>query len=460
MKVAATSSVSSPSIRTAYQQYAPAAQNVSPPAYTSPAAYTQDQFVPSNYLATAPTDNVVYGKAKNMNLRIIDRNLNLQTAYIEAAFIDKTPQNAMDIEEIDFDLHVRAGEMSVSDVSATLTVETILKRKEASSGKKSPISDLRIAFDPNNQIRVEGKFKALGFKLPFSVSGNVAVDTAGQIHYNLGKTKVAGLRLDGVMNTVGLNLDKLLKLHNPQDGYYTEGNALVVNLGQTLSQLDGAPGLAAQVRGIRTHVGNLELLVGDSPEDAQRVLTEKQIKEPAYVKAQNGHAYIDGFFVKDSQISIYDKTPDTPLNINAKGPIPERSIQLHQGFVGITEKRFAELLRDEVGEGDDLTNLYTELKPGTARVSGLLFDKIPLALNMTFSPTDDGRLMFTPSKAKAYGFIPIPGGLLKGQLQKVVKSGVPYGDGVALGQMNGMDLGYVQNVYHQDGYIVLQSGKN
>lgn len=463
MNIAAYSSLPPASVASAYQTASayqssyPYATAASTQAVAAP-AYAQDQYVPSGYLATGPNDNVVYGQAKNVGLRVLNRQLNLKSSYLEAAFVDKTPQDAMDIENVDFNLYVHSGEVAVSDVDATLTVDEILRRKQARSGKAVPVSDLRVAFGPDNQIRVEGKYKALGMSIPFSVAGNVAVDTAGQIRYSLGQTKVAGLRVDGLMKTFGLSLDKLLSLHNPNDGYYTEGNTLVVDLGRTVSQMDGAPGLNATIRGVRTHLGNIELLMGDSPEDAQRALSEKQIQEPSYVKAEDGHAYIDGFFVKDSKIAIYDRTPDTPLNINAKGDIPERSIQLHEGYVGVTEQRFAELLRDEVGGGQDLTDLYTELTPKTAKVSGLLFGKIPLALNMTFSPTADGRLMFTPSHAKAYGFIPLPGGLVKGQLQKVVKSGEPYGDGVALGLMNGMDLGYVQNVYHQDGYMVLKSG--
>ncbi|PKL77509.1 MAG: hypothetical protein CVV27_05260 [Candidatus Melainabacteria bacterium HGW-Melainabacteria-1] len=421
-------------------------------------AFGSDSFVPTGYVPYSPNQNVAYGQGKNLGLRLLDKTLGIKSSYIEAAFIDKTPHNPMDIEEVDFNLHVKAAEVSVSDVDATLTLEQILREEFAESGKPMPIENLRVAFDPHNQVRIEGKVKTMGMRLPFSVSGQVNVDTAGQIRYDLGQAKVLGLPANGLMKAFGLTLDRLAKLRTPQDGYYTEKNSFYLNLGQTISQIGSAPGLHAQVRGVRTHLGSLQILVGDTPEDAKRVIQEKSITGPAYVKASGGHGYIDGFFLKEGDISIYDRTPGSPLNLNATGGM-ERTLQLHKGMVGISDQRFEELIKEEIGDSDDLTDIETSLKGQYAKVSGKLFGAIPISLNMTFSPTSDGRLMFTASGAKALGFVPLPSGLVSGQLQKVVKGGEPYGKGVALGQMSGMDLGYVRNVYHQNGYIVLESGK-
>lgn len=427
------------------------------PVSTPASAYGRDQFVRSTgYVSQPAGQNILYGEGKNIGLRLIDKSLGLKSSYIEAAFIDKTPHNPMDIEEVDFNLHVKAGEVAVTDVDATLTIETILRRKQTDPSKPLPVQDLRVAFNYNNRIDVEGKVKALGMSLPFKVSGTVAADTAGQIRYDLGKAKVAGIPVNGLMKTFGLSLEKLLKLNNPADGYYAQGNSLMVDIGRTVSQMDGAPGLQAQVRGVRTHLGQLQILVGDTPEDAQRALEQKQTPGPNYIKAQGDHAYIDGFFLKDGQISIYDRTPGSPLNINYKGE--ERSIVLHNGYVGITAARFQELIQEEMGNSDDLSNVKTSLQANNAKVSGKLMGFIPLSLNMEFKPTDDGRLMFEPSGAKAFGFVPLPNGLLRSKLQTVVKGGEPYGKGVALGQISGIDLGKVKAVDHQKDYIVLTTG--
>jgi hypothetical protein len=72
--------------------------------------------------------------------------------------------------------------------------------------------------------------------------------------------------------------------------------------------------------------------------------------------------------------------------------------------------------------------------------------------------TDDGRLQLTPSRTKVLGFIPVPGGLVRNQLNKALKGEV-VGKGIALGNLGGIDLGHLQNVKHQNDYIVLTSGQ-
>ncbi len=451
---AASASVSN--VTAAYASAVARQTNTVAPSAASP--YSPDRFVPSGYVPNPQGQNILYGQGKNVGIRLIDKSLGLKSSYIESAFIDKTPQDAMHIEEVDFNLHVKAAEVSVSDVDATLTVETILRRKQMASGKASPINDLRISFDPNNQIKATGKVKVMGFNVPFQVNGTIAADTAGQIRYDLGKAKVAGVGVNGLMKVFGMNLEKLLKLNNPAEGYYAKGNSLLVNLGQTISQLDGAPGIHAEVRGVTTHLGKLQILVGDTPEDAQRVIAQKNLKEPNYLRAQGDHAYVDGFFLKNGQVSIYDATPGSPLNINYKGP-GERNIQLHSGHVGVAGARFQELISDEIGESDILQDIGTNLKDGYAKVSTKLFGFIPLAINMKFQPTADGRLMFEAQKTTALGFIPIPKGLVRSKLQKAIKGGEPYGNGVALGQLNGIDLGKIKAVDHQQGYLVITTGQ-
>lgn len=452
--VAATPVRAVPPFKPAYQPYTPA--------YTAPAtapAYSQDSFVPTGYVPNDQNLNVVYGEAKNMGLRFLDKTFNLKASYIETALIDKTIEDPMDIENIDFNMKVKSAQVGINDVDASITAQHILDKKAAQKGKSAAVSDLRVVFDPNNQIRVEGKAKVLGLNLPFQAKGQVNVDTAGQIRYDFGNAKVAGMPVNGLMKTFGLSLDKLLKLHDPKDGYYTEGNSLYFNLGQFVTTTEDAPGLDATVRGIRTTPsGDLQVLVGDTPEDAQRAIARSNEAGPAYVNADGGHAYIDGFFLKNGKLSIYDRTPDSPLNLNATGGM-ERNIQLHSGQVGVTEARFGELIQDEIGDSDTLRGVETKLKGNYAQVSGKLWGAIPLSINMTFSATGDGRLMFTPSGAKALGFVPLPQGLVSSKLQGLVKGGEPIGKGVALGKLDGIDLGYVSRVVHQDGYIVVDTGK-
>lgn len=419
--------------------------------------YARDSYVPSGYVAQGPQDNVLYGQGKNVNIRILQKTLGLNSSYIEAAFIDKTPQDALQIEEVDFNLQVQAGEVSVSDVDATLTVEQILNNRAQRTGKKLPISQLRVAFAPNNEVDVEGKYKVLGFNIPFAVNGKLDVTTSGAVKYTLGKASVAGISVNGLMKTFGLNLEKLLKLNNPAEGLVTRDNSLYVEVGTLISQQEGAPGLHARIRGVRTHLGQLQVLIGEREQDAQRVIDQKQVKEPAYIHGEGGHAYIDGFFVKDGQVSLYDNTPNTPLYLNVQGK--ERNIQIRSGYVAVSENRMQELITEELAGTNTLTGLTTDLQPNYAKVSGKLFNAIPMSTRLTLGATDDGRLQMTPSRTKVFGFVPVPGGLVRGQLSKAL-GGEVVGKGIALGNINGIDLGHLQDVAHQDNFVVLTSGQS
>lgn len=436
----------------------PAYANAAVPGGQAPTRtpYARDSYVPSGYVPQTDSDNVLYGQGKGVNIRIMQKVLGINSSYIEAAFIDKTPQDAMNIEEVDFNLQVQAGEISVSDVDATLTVEQILNNRAARTGKKLPLSDLRIAFAPDNGVDVEGKYKVLGIKIPFAVNGKLDVTTSGAVKYTLGKASVAGISVNGLMKTFGLDLEKLLKLNNPAEGLVTRGNSLYVEVGTLISQQDGAPELNARIRGIRTHIGQLQLLVGNRPEDAQRVIDQKQVKEPAYIHGEGGHAYVDGFFVKDAQVSLYDRTPNTPLYINVKGL--ERSIQIRSGYVAANETRVQSLIDEELAGTNTFTGLNVDLQTKDAKVSGKLFNAIPLSTRLTMGATDDGRLQITPSRTKVLGFIPVPGGLVRNQLSKALKGEV-VGKGIALDNLGGIDLGHLQNVKHQNDYIVLTSGQ-
>jgi hypothetical protein len=135
----------------------------------------------------------------------------------------------------------------------------------------------------------------------------------------------------------------------------------------------------------------------------------------------------------------------------------ERSIQVKSGFIGISDARFEELIKDEIGETDDFTNIDTNLKNDGAHLKGKLFGAVPVSMNLKFGRTDEGQLMFTPHSPKAIGFIPLPLGLVREKVQKLVKTGTPYGDGVAIKGMSGIDLGYISQLVHQNGYIVMEA---
>lgn len=399
--------------------------------------YQQTHGSPNSYTTTITAQNVSY--------RLMDGNLNLRVPYAQLDLIDRTPENPLYLEGLDFNLHMKGAQLKVSDVDITLTADYFLK-----SRPDIPLKDLRVSFQPNNGIKVEGKISKFGIRLPFEVNGTFQATATGELKYDLGQVKVIGVPVTGLMKTFGITLDRVLQLRDPEKGYYTQGNSVFVNF----SKITEKPGIRAVLQDARTHIGDLELTFAESPAAAQQVKATAAVKVPNYLQLSGGHFYYDGYFVKDGKVRMEDKTADTPLQIDKTG---ESIMNLRKGYVGVTESRFAGMIASKLGPDSSLKHPQTRLKREAAELKGQMYGFIPLKLDLQFDKTAQGDLMFTPKNPKAFGFVPLPEGFVRKQVQKMVAGGVPYGNGVALLDLGDTYLGKLGHVSHQPGFLLLRA---
>jgi hypothetical protein len=395
--------------------------------------------------ALSPNDYTTTITGQNVSYRLLQGNLNLRVPYAQVDLIDRTPENPLHLEGLDFNLHMKGAQVKVSDVDVTLSADYFLK-----ANPKVPLKDLRVSFQPDNGIKVEGKLARFGVRLPFEVNGTFQATATGELKYDLGKVKVIGMPVNGLMKTFGLSLESLLKLRDPDKGYYTRGNSVFVNI----AKITEKPGIRATLQDARTHIGDLELTFADSPEAAQQVRETASVKVPNYLQLQGGHFYYDGYFIKDGKVRMEDKTPGTPLQMEQTG---ETIMNLRKGYVGVTDPRFAGMIAGKLGPDSALKNPRTRLNANAAELKGNMYGFIPLKLDLQFDKTDKGDLMFTPRNPKAFGFVPLPEGFVGKQVQKMVAGGVPYGNGVALTDLGDTYLGHLSHVSHQPGFLIIKA---
>ncbi len=393
----------------------------------------------------SPNEYTTNIQAHNLTYRLLEGNLNIKVPYANLDLIDRTPENPLHLEGLDFNLHMKQAQLRVSDVDLTLTADYFLK-----SNPKLPVKDMRVSFEPNNGVKVEGKISKFGIRLPFEVNGTVQATATGELRYDLGKVKVVGLPVNGLMKTFGLSIDSLLKLRDPEKGYYTQGNSVMVNI----SKITEKPGIRGILQGARTHIGDLELTFADSPEAAAQARETAKTKEPNYLQLSGGHFYYDGYFIKDGKVRMEDKTPSTPLQMEKDG---ETIMNLRKGYVGVTDPRFAGMIAGKLGPDSSLKKPQTQLNANAAQLKGNMYGFIPLQLDLQFDKTDKGDLMFTPRNPKAFGFIPLPEGFVGKQVQKMVEGGVPYGNGVSIPDLGDTYLGKLSHVSHQPGFLILKA---
>ncbi len=387
-------------------------------------------------------------EANNVTYRLMEGHLKVKVPYAQVQLTDRTPEDAMHLEGLDFNMNMQAGQVSVSDVDISITLGRLLDQQ------KAPVKNLRVAFDPNNQIRVEGKVSKFGLAVPFKVLGEISATDNGQVKYALGRVSVMGIPVNGLMKTFGLSIEKTLKLNNPSVGYHAVGNTVYVNPNKLLAQ----PGIQANLSSVTTHLGNLVATFGNTPEQAAYATEQAQNNSRLNgIEIRGGHYYYDGYFIKDGVVRMDDKTPDTPLEMEKTG---ETILNLQKGFVGVSDPKFAAIIEGKLGSDSSLKNASTRLKADAAELKGNMWGAIPLKLDLAFDKTAEGKLMFTPKNAKALGFIPLPDSLIRKQVQNMVDGGVPYGNGVALDSLGDTHIGRLKQVEHQRGYLVLEAGNN
>lgn len=396
--------------------------------------------------AANPGENRTSIDAYNVSYRVFDA-LKIKVPYAQLDLIDRTPEDAMYLEGLDFNVHLKQAQVAVNDVDVSLTIGALLDKQKL----PVKVKDVRVVFDPNNQVRVEAKVSKFGITLPVTAAATVGATPQGEVKAELGKVTVAGMGVNGLLKTFGVNLEKTLKLNDPSKGYWAVGNTVYIAPNRILAQ----PGIYGQVQNISTHVGDLVITAGDTPQAAAQANTIAHQQNLNAIVVSGGHFYYDGYFVKDGKVRLEDKTPNTPLEMEKDG---ESIMNLRKGFVGVTESRFQGMIEGKLGSGGSLKNPQTSLEATTSTLKGNMWGFVPLKLDLRFDKTDKGQLMFTPEHAKAFGFVPLPDSLIRGQVQKMVDGGIPYGNGVALPSLGDTELGTLKQVVHQKDYLILEAG--
>lgn len=392
-----------------------------------------------------PGENRTSIDAYNVSYKVFN-SLNIKVPYAQLDLIDRTPDDPMYLEGLDFNLHLKQGQVAVNDVDVSLTIGALLDQQKL----PVKVKDVRVVFDPNNQVRVEAKVSKFGITVPVKAAATVGTTPQGEVKAELGKVSVAGMGVNGLLKTFGVSLEKTLKLNDQSKGYWAVGNTVYIAPNRILAQ----PGVYANIQNISTHVGDLVITAGDTPQAAAQANQIAHQKNLNAIVVSGGHFYYDGYFVKDGKVRLEDKTPNTPLQMEKDG---ESIMNLRKGFVGVTESRFQGMIEGKLGDGA-LKNPQTSLEATTSTLKGKMWGFVPLKLDLRFDKTDKGQLMFTPENAKVLGFVPLPDSLIRGQVQKMVDGGIPYGNGVALPSLGDTELGTLKQVVHQKDYLILEAG--
>lgn len=392
------------------------------------------------------SENIANLEARNVAYHV-SNGLNLNMTYMQADMIDLTPQDPLNVGTAEsYKLKINQGEVKLSDVDISVAMN------QAFAGDPdSPIKKMRVVFMPQNRMMVEGTLQKAFLKIPFQIQGKI--DGAGDNFLNLvaDKIKVWNISVKSAMDLLGLNLGTFIKLSDPSGKFFVSGN----NIFFSPTKFCDAPTIIGNVNGAKTGAGTLAIVFGQSRNAGPRSATLPTPPPPRspnnYLNLKGGNIEFEGTLLKDGDVSLLDKTPDTPLDfLNAK----ERVELVHKGEVTIQEKTLKEMV---LGGGTGLNSPNMTVQPGKSVISGK-FWIFPLKFSLVFGKTPDGQLTVTPKEGKLLGFIPLPSSLLRNQIQKTMPGSQTYGDSVILDlmQMNNIGLGPLKEVTNAPNGLVLK----
>jgi hypothetical protein len=184
---------------------------------------------------------------RNVHYRI-DRDLVMSIAYL-VGWLEPTVKDSMPAldDPNSFRIRVASAEVALDTVSLTN-----LLNRYVFGYRGSPIHDLEITVD-EGLLKQHGKLGTLSF----TIKSSVRVTPEGLIRLHPEDVKVLGINADGLMKTMGIQLDEMLKL-KPGIGLRVVDNDFLIDP----TMIVPPPRLEAKLRRVRLTPGAMVLEFG------------------------------------------------------------------------------------------------------------------------------------------------------------------------------------------------------
>jgi hypothetical protein len=238
--------------------------------------------------------------ARNLVYRL-DRNVAMYITEMNAEILPKDPNMPfIPANKSDFKLliHRAVVDKGAGDLEALMNTYVF-------NDAESPIKDLKISFK-GDRLVMAGKMKK-GVWVSFEMEGNVEPTPDGKIRLIPRVIKSLGLRVDGLMSLIGLEMAKLLKMRE-EKGLILQGNDIVMDT----SRLIPPPQLLGRVVGVGDKNGALHIEMDSGrarpwPED----LPFPQARSTLLM--WGGDVLINSVLNINAKMQVLDGSPHTPM---------------------------------------------------------------------------------------------------------------------------------------------------
>ena len=228
------------------------------------------------------------------------------------------PRIRVFLDQLDADLVLRAPgtPLDPSDKeSFAIAVRHAVARQEPASleallnehvfgDAKAPLKDLKVGVK-GEQVTLAGKLDK-GLWVPFEMTGAIGATADGRVSFKPKEIRSLGVRVDGLMALVGLDLARMLKARQ-EKGVVIEGNEVLLDPGKMFP----APRLLGPVVAVKVNAGLLEYRFQDGADRPLPALPVKAARN--WVALWGGALRCQDVVTTDAKVQLVDAHPQDPF---------------------------------------------------------------------------------------------------------------------------------------------------
>ena len=234
--------------------------------------------------------NVLYRLDANVSMFLTDMNADVMLKDPTLPFV---PANKTDYS---IQVHHAVVDKGASDLEALMNTYVF-------SDRDSPIRNVKMSFK-GDRLLMSGEMKKVVWA-PFSMEGTLSPTPDGKILMTPQVVKAGPLRVDGLMNLIGLEMAKLLKMKE-EKGLIMQGNTIIMDP----SKLYPPPALIGHVTEVAVRNNMLHIVMDDGKARPWPEVPVQNTK--SMLLMWGGDVLINSVLNLNAKMQVLDASPATP----------------------------------------------------------------------------------------------------------------------------------------------------
>jgi len=235
---------------------------------------------------------------QNVALHVAD-GVVMEVRHLQGALISErrgAPPNFDDVHS--YSLRIDAGEVAMSPASLTRLLNT-----RVFNGHGSSITDVEVSIE-GGHVKQKGTLHK-GVAIPFTIEAELHATPDGRIELKPTKVKAAGIKTDGFMKLLHVELDDLVK-SNPQRGFETQGNDAFLDPQRLLP----APRVSGRVTSVRVEGDRIVQIFGKPPAGRERGVSGN------YMHYRGNMLQFGRLTMRNTDMRLVDEDPRDPFDFS------------------------------------------------------------------------------------------------------------------------------------------------